>query len=150
MNHIMYMYIRNKSCIFMSGLTLVGPAPFLMCCSRSLRAWVTAVAAPPRSARSLSSRQDCRAASTIPSTECATPLAASISCSWQAGLLMVGATTYRNKRTYQISWYKININQSDHFLQEYSQFCFYGNWANTIPFAERRTNVLIIYIDRHS
>ena len=68
-----------------TSLTLVGPAAFLMCCSRSLRARVTAVAALPRSCRRLSSLQADCAAETMPSTDLATSLAASISCSWQAG-----------------------------------------------------------------
>lgn len=74
-------------------LTWAGWAAFLICINKSLRALVTAVAADPRSCSKWSSLQAAWEDSTIPSTDLATNLAASISCSWHAGWPIVGATT---------------------------------------------------------
>lgn len=74
----------------------IGWAPLaycLMCWSSSLRAWVTPVAATPTCFRRPSSLVAPCDASTQPSTDLATSLPASISCSWHTGELMVGATT---------------------------------------------------------
>lgn len=68
-----------------------------MCCSRSFKAWVTAVAATPTCFRSWSSLVAALEASTQPSADLATNLPASISCSWQTGELIVGATTWKGR-----------------------------------------------------
>ncbi len=72
----------------------------LICCSSSLRAWVTPVAATPTCLSSCSSLVAPCDASTQPSTDLATSFPASMSCSWHTGELMVGATTWNTDKTH--------------------------------------------------
>lgn len=102
----------------------IGWAPLaycLMCLSSSLRAWVTPVAAAPTCFRRPSSLVAPCDAATQPSTDLATNLPASISCSWHTGELMVGATTLNSK--YYITYIHIQQeNSSSLFLQHNFSF----------------------------